>query len=92
MFPSNESHKGFNAVIQGGAADIMNKVMVRLYKEVDDVNECRMLLQVHDSIVFEIKNGCEEKYLPRIKEIMEDIRPDFGVKFTVDGHKWGLAA
>lgn len=92
MFPSSESHKGFNAVIQGGAADIMNKVMVRLYKEVDDVNECRMLLQVHDSIVFEIKNGCEEKYLPRIKEIMEDIQPDFGVKFTVDGHKWGLAA
>jgi DNA polymerase-1 len=89
MFPESEAHKAFNAVIQGGAADIMNHVMVRLFKEVDDDVECRMLLQVHDSVVFEIKNGCEDEYLPRIKEVMEDVRPDFGVVFKVDGHKWG---
>lgn len=89
MFPDSESHKGFNAVIQGGAADIVNGVMVRLFEEVDNDEECRMLLTVHDSVVFEIKKGTEHKYLDRIKEIMEDVRPDFGVRFTVDAHKWG---
>lgn len=89
LYPDDEAHKAFNAAIQGGAADIMNGVMVRLHKEVDDPIECRMLLQVHDSVVWEIKNGCEDEYLPRIREIMEDIRPDFGVKFKVDCHRWG---
>lgn len=89
MWPSDEAHKAFNAAIQGGAADIVNRVMVRLSKEVDNDVEARMLLQVHDSVVWEIKNGCEDKYIPRIMEIMEDIKPDFGVKFYVDAHKWG---
>lgn len=89
MFPESEAHKAFNAVIQGGAADVMNHVMVRLHKEVDDQDKCRMLLQVHDSVVFEIKNGYEDEYYARIKSVMEDVRPDFGVKFKVDGHRWG---
>lgn len=89
MFPESEAHKGFNAVVQGGAADIVNHVMVRLMEEVDNDDECRMLLTVHDSVVFEIKKGCEDKYRPRIIEIMEDVRPDFGIKFAVDGKEWG---
>lgn len=89
MYPDSEAHKGFNAVIQGGAADIVNGVMCRLFDSVDDDVECRMLLTVHDSVVFEIKNGLEDKYIPKIKEIMEDVRPDFGVKFFVDYKKWG---
>ena len=89
MWPSDEAHKAFNAVIQGGAADIVNRVMVRLDKEVDNEIEARMLLQVHDSVVFEIKNGLEDKYVPLIKEIMEDVQPDFGVKFFVSAKRWG---
>lgn len=89
MFPDTESHKGFNAVIQGGAADIVNKVMVRLSKEVDHPIECRMLLQVHDSVMFEIKKELVEHYRPQIVAIMEDVQPDFGVKFKVDAHRWG---
>ena len=89
LYPQEEAHKAFNSIIQGGAADIVERTMVRLYNTVDHEEECRMLLQVHDSIVFEIKNGLEDKYLPMIKACMENVEPDFGVKFAVDIHKWG---
>lgn len=89
MYPDSEAHKGFNAVIQGGAADIVNTVMCNLFDLVDDDVECRMLLTVHDSVVFEIKNGLEDKYIPLIKQVMEDVKPDFGVNFYIDYKKWG---
>lgn len=85
----DDSHKAFNSVIQGGAADIVEHVMVRLFEEVDDNSLCRMLLQVHDSVVFEIRQNLVEEYKERIIKIMTDIKPDFGVKFAVDAHEWG---
>lgn len=86
--PSEESHKAFNSIIQGGAADIVERTMLRLDEAVDS-DDCRMLLQVHDSVVFEIRNGMEAAYLPRIRTVMEDVSPDFGVVFRVDIHRWG---
>lgn len=89
MYPKDEAHKAFNSVIQGGAADIVEGTMVRLFEQVDNEEECRMLLAVHDSVIFEIKEGMEDYYIPKIKEIMENVEPDFGVKFAVDAHKFG---
>lgn len=83
-----DSHKAFNSVIQGGAADIVKMVMNRLRLEVDNDDECRMLLQVHDSVVFEIREDVLMDYLPRIKNVMTDL-PEFGVRFAVDIHEWG---
>jgi len=88
MYPSSEAHKGFNSVCQGGAADIINYAMVRLHKEVN-CDDARMLLQVHDNLVWEIKNGLEDQYIPKIKAVMEDIQGDWGVKFRVDVKRWG---
>ena len=62
--------------------------MIRLFNEIDS-DDCRMLLQVHDSVVFEIREGMESIYGPKIQAIMEDVQPDFGVKFAVDFHEWG---
>lgn len=94
--PSKESHKALNSIIQGGAADIVEKVMVRLFNEiaVPSNGECNMLLQVHDSVVFEIKEGAEHFYRERILNLMEDIdtitAPEsFNVKFHVDFKEWG---
>lgn len=89
MYPEDEAFKAFNSVCQGGAADLVNYAMVRLFKTVDNEEECRMLLQVHDSVVFEIKEGLEDKYLPLIREAMENDNPEFGVRFPVDIHQWG---
>lgn len=90
--PRKEAHKSFNSVIQGGAADIVERKMIEVYHKVDQVSngEVRMLLQVHDSIIFEIKSGRAEYWIPRIKEIMSNVnslRPGgFGVHFSVDAH------
>lgn len=86
--PANDNFKAFNAAIQGGAADIVLRTMLRLEQAVDGDN-CRMLLQIHDAVVFEIKNGMEDIYLPQIKAVMEDVQPDFGVPFAVSINKWG---
>jgi DNA polymerase-1 len=88
----DDAHKAFNSVCQGGAADIVEHVMVRLFDEVYDAVACRMLLTIHDSVVFEIRSDLVDEYKSRITKIMEDVRPDFGVKFAVEGKKFGEAA
>lgn len=90
--PKNEAHKAFNSVIQGGAADVVERTMIRLFNQVDNDAECRMLLQVHDSVVFEIKKNKVEEYIPRILEVMENVEPrEFSerVRFKVDAHRFG---
>jgi DNA polymerase I len=89
-YPAEQSHKAFNAVIQGGAADIVDHSQRRIIARSLDVrDECEMLLQVHDSLVFEIRTDLLNTYVPEIKEAMEQVEPDFGVKFAVDFHEWG---
>jgi DNA polymerase-1 len=83
-----DSYKAWNSVMQGGAADIMERTMVRVFNEVDQVSndECRMLLQVHDSIIFEIKTGTADKWIPECKRVMEDVNAmfSFNVRFAVE--------
>lgn len=88
--PENENHKGMNSLIQGGSADIVERQMVRVFEEVDQKSneEVRMLLTVHDSVWFEIKEGTEKRWLSEISYIMEDVgtlAADFGgIKFAVE--------
>ncbi len=47
--------------------------MENIKKEIDiQSDEIKMLLQVHDELVFEVKEGLEQKYGQRIKEIMQN--------------------
>lgn len=85
--PRTEGHKAFNAIIQGGGFEIMKRAICRIDREVCDEN-CRLVLQVHDDVVPEIRLGYEDQYLPKIKAIMEDVQYDFGVKFKVDVKEW----
>ena len=87
--PHMEAHKAVNSVMQGGAAEIVKRIQLRLDKEIDP--ECLQVLQIHDAVVFEIPDGQEKKHLPEIKRIMEDtpaIGADFGIPFRVDVHEW----
>jgi DNA polymerase-1 len=75
----NPSMRGFleraaiNAPIQGSAADIIRRAMVRMPGALLDANlpSVRMLLQVHDELVFEAKAAEVEKALPVIRRVME---------------------
>lgn len=88
-----DGFKAMNSMIQGGSADIVERQMVRVFDEVDQKsdNEVRMLLTVHDSVWFEIKDGTEDKWLPQITAVMEDVaalNDGFAaVKFAVDVKK-----
>ena len=60
-----------NTVVQGTAANIIKKVMIKLYDEFKNNDDIKMLLQVHDELIFEVKDEVSEKYMEKIKEIME---------------------
>lgn len=60
----------FNMPIQSMNADIIKMAMIEIEKKVLS-EDCRMLLQVHDELVFEIKKGKEKEYVKKIKDIME---------------------
>jgi DNA polymerase-1 len=76
---SNASIRSFNeraavnARLQGSAADIIRRAMIRM----DDALErnrlaAQMLLQVHDELVFEVPEAEVEKTLPVVKKVMVD--------------------
>lgn len=91
----SESYKAMNSVIQGGAADLVERIMVRVFEETES-DDCHMLLQVHDALVFEVREDMVEAYTSRIKALMEDVNgvipPHldglFDVKFNVEVSPW----
>jgi DNA polymerase-1 len=60
-----------NAPIQGSSADIIKIAMVRLHKVLQKY-QARLLLQVHDELVFEVPPPEWEELQPQIKSLMED--------------------
>lgn len=84
-----EAHKAFNSAMQGGAAEIVKRQMIAVDEELGDDTDLRMLLQVHDELMFEFPKGKEDYYGEKITKIMENVKPDFGVTFKVDWHEWG---
>lgn len=62
-----------NAPIQGSAADIIKIAMINIHKKLVSENwQSKMLLQVHDELVFDVHNSELEKIKPMIKHEMEN--------------------
>jgi DNA polymerase-1 len=88
----NHAYKAMNSVIQGGAADIVERIMVQCFKDLDN-SDCRMLLQVHDSITFEVKESAVPQYIEKIRTTMENVNAvtgdiNFDVRFAVEVDRW----
>ena len=61
-----------NAPIQGSAADIIKIAMINIHKKLTSENwKSKMLLQVHDELVFDVHNSELDKIEPMIKHEME---------------------
>jgi len=92
-YPHREAHKAFNSLMQGGGADMVEATMRRCKKrELIKEGESHLLLQVHDSLIFEIRDDLLSTYVPAIKDCMADVESDtieWGVKFPVDAHIFG---
>jgi DNA polymerase-1 len=76
---SNPSIRAFNeraavnARLQGSAADIIRRAMVRIEPALAKAKlSAQMLLQVHDELIFEVPESEVAKTLPVIKKVMED--------------------
>ena len=62
-----------NAPIQGSAADIIKIAMINIHEKLISENwKSKMLLQVHDELVFDVHNSELEKIKPMIKHEMEN--------------------
>jgi DNA polymerase I len=86
-----------NAPVQGTAADAMRVAMNRVYQYVTEnkkTDDVRILLQVHDELLFEIKNEVVETEIPKLVELMEGVLEGYetrGVPIKVDvavGPNW----
>ncbi len=78
---SNPSVRAFNeraainAPIQGSAADIIRRAMIKMEPALAEAglgDRVRMLLQVHDELIFEVEDGDVEKATPIIVSVMEN--------------------
>ena len=94
-----QERAAINAPIQGSASEIMRIAMIRLNKKLDDekYKNCKMLLQIHDELIFEIPKNEEKSITKVIMDEMISVKDSdlhsFSTPLTVDintGENWGL--
>ncbi len=79
-----------NMPIQGTEADLMKLAMIQVDEKMGDLGT--QVLQIHDSILVECPEKNADKISGILKETMEAIAPDLGIKLQVDVHtgkNWG---
>ena len=95
-----QERAAINAPIQGSAADIMRLAMIKINDgfEKNSNYKTKMILQIHDELVFESPKNEITKIVPIIKQNMFDVSRDehhqFSIPLTVDinsGNNWGEA-
>ncbi|MFC2970421.1 DNA polymerase I [Acidimangrovimonas pyrenivorans] len=85
-----------NAPIQGAAADVIRRAMIRMPAAIDGL-PAKMLLQVHDELLFEVDADAVDPVIARVKEVMEGAAEPavkLDVPLTVDagqGANWAEA-
>ena len=94
-----QERAAINAPIQGSASEIMRLAMIRLVKKFKDLTniQSKILLQIHDELIFEVPNTELKKISSIIKEEMTSVVSNdlhsFSIPLTVDinsGNNWGI--
>ncbi len=89
---SRMKREAINMPIQASAADLMKLAMIRVYKLIErEELPARMLLQIHDELIFEADESHAEACVPLIRETMEGVLT-LRVPLRVDvkvGQNWG---
>ena len=93
-----QERAAINAPIQGSASEIMRLAMIRLNKRLNEKNnqKIKMLLQIHDELIFEAPKDEAKKISNIIIEEMSSVanseHHSFTIPLTVDlniGDNWG---
>lgn len=92
MVRKSAERMAINTPLQGTAADMIKMAMVKINELIEGKEEeIKMLLQVHDELIFEVKEDKLNFYAPKIKRIMEEILP-LRIPIIADqnsGDNWG---
>ena len=88
---SQAERMAVNTVIQGTAAEVLKKVMVKVYDVLKDKEDIALLLQVHDELIFEVERNSVEKYSGILADIMKNTVQLEDVKLNINinvGKNW----
>jgi len=94
-----QERAAINAPIQGSASEIMRLAMIRLDKKFKSLNnlKSKILLQIHDELIFEVLNNEVKNISKIIKDEMTSVKNSdlhsFSTPLTVDiniGENWGI--
>ena len=91
---SQAERMAVNTVIQGTAAEVLKKVMVKVYEVLKDKEDIALLLQVHDELIFEVEKSSVEKYSEILADIMKNTVQLEDVKLNINiniGKNWAEA-
>lgn len=92
MIRKSAERMAMNTPLQGTAADLIKMAMIKIDELIAErEDEIKMLLQIHDELIFEIKKDKLDFYAPKIKAIMEGVLK-LRVPIIVDesrGDNWG---
>ena len=73
LFRSNAERAAINAPIQGGAADIIKRAMIIMPNALSGAGlKARMLLQVHDELIFECPKAEADELIALVQKTMEN--------------------
>ena len=92
-----QERAAINAPIQGSASELMRLAMIKINKLIDEKNEkAKMLLQIHDELIFEVDKNLINNFSNTIKNEMMSVKESqlhsFSVPLLVDiniGQNWG---
>ncbi len=94
-----QERAAINAPIQGSASEIMRLAMIRIHKLLENSKnlKSKMLLQIHDELIFEVPENEVKKICDMIKKEMSGVSKSdlhaFSIPLTVDinsGENWGI--
>jgi len=95
---SFQERAAINAPIQGSAADIIRLAMIKIDKILEENNKAKMLLQIHDELIFECLAKDENQIKKVIKEAMMSVSSSDHHMFSIplevsinSGSNWGEA-
>ena len=94
-----QERAAINAPIQGSASELMRIAMINIFEKikVKKIKDCKLLLQIHDELIFEVKKDNIENIKKLVENGMKSVQKSdlhsFSIPILVDvniGENWGL--